>query len=664
MRGNTSSPQIDGSDEAWSEIEALVDETAKLAREPMSVHEFHAEFVRRVVQATDACGVVLWSAGTDGVYSIAAQIEPPDSLLPSDHSLHARNQNIHEVAARRQTASLLPRQSDHLLRNPTIGALLLQPVVVDDRTVAVIETYHEDVASPSQANNLEQMVAVFGDLLADFHRNHQLLELRQRASAWTVLEEFVEQVHRSIDLKSVAFVIANEAARVMRCDRVTVFRHRDAGCRTLSISGIDTFDRRSTLVRGAERLAQAVAVSDEPLWYSRDGEVIPPQLEARLQLHLDAAHVRSLVVVPLAASIHGQHRESVGVLLFERFEDSSWDESQRQRIEVISRHATTALRNANELAGLPLIGASRLLRRCLSPFASRHLPKTAAVAVLLTAIVAAFCLIPSDFNIEGDGQLMPVSYRHIFAPADGVIEEIHVDHATKVTQGTTLIEMRRSELELEEARLLGEVLTNQKRLDSVRSALLNHKAASATSANEFHELTSEEARLKILLASLREQQEILKRERAELTIVSPIDGEVITWGIEDQLSHRPVRRGERLLSVVDPNGAWHVELRIADRDIDHVIAARRNTEELTVTFIVKSHAGRELRGTVENIAMSTELDEHDHSTVLVLVALDREQLSELRPGASVVAKVHCGSRSIGYVWFRELFEVIKTRVLF
>lgn len=333
----------------------------------------------------------------------------------------------------------------------------------------MIETYHEDVASPSQANNLEQMVAVFGDLLADFHRNHQLLELRQRASAWTVLEEFVEQVHRSIDLKSVAFVIANEAARVMRCDRVTVFRHRDAGCRTLSISGIDTFDRRSTLVRGAERLAQAVAVSDEPLWYSRDGEVIPPQLEARLQLHLDAAHVRSLVVVPLAASIHGQHRESVGVLLFERFEDSSWDESQRQRIEVISRHATTALRNANELAGLPLIGASRLLRRCLSPFASRHLPKTAAVAVLLTAIVAAFCLIPSDFNIEGDGQLMPVSYRHIFAPADGVIEEIHVDHATKVTQGTTLIEMRRSELELEEARLLGEVLTNQKRLDSVRS---------------------------------------------------------------------------------------------------------------------------------------------------------------------------------------------------
>ena len=30
MRGDTSSPQIDGSDEAWSEIESLVDETAKL----------------------------------------------------------------------------------------------------------------------------------------------------------------------------------------------------------------------------------------------------------------------------------------------------------------------------------------------------------------------------------------------------------------------------------------------------------------------------------------------------------------------------------------------------------------------------------------------------------------------------------------------------------
>ena len=227
-----------------------------------------------------------------------------------------------------------------------------------------------------------------------------------------------------------------------------------------------------------------------------------------------------------------------------------------------------------------------------------------------------------------------------------------------------LLEMRRTDLEFEETRLLGEVLTNQKRLAAVRSAQLNHKSTSASSASEFHDLTSEEARLQILLASLREQQAILERERAELAVTSPIEGEVLTWGIEDDLSLRPVRRGERLLSVADPQGPWRLDLRIADHDIEYVLAARNELQELDVSFILTSHSGERYRGAVEEIAMATELDEHDQPTVLVRVAVDREQLPELRPGATVIANVHCGRRPIGYVWLRELFEVIKTRLLF
>jgi multidrug efflux pump subunit AcrA (membrane-fusion protein) len=294
----------------------------------------------------------------------------------------------------------------------------------------------------------------------------------------------------------------------------------------------------------------------------------------------------------------------------------------------------------------------------------RNLPKTAALAILLAAAIAALVFVPADFNIRSEGQLMPTRYRHIFAPADGVIEQLHVHHAESVTESTTLINMRRTDLEYEEARLLGDVLTNQKRLDSVRSALLNQRPATASSATEYNELTSEEARLQILLASLRSQQAILERERAELTIASPIDGEVITWGIEDALSRRPVKRGERLLSVADPNGPWQLELQIADHDIEHVLAARNEIERLDASFIVTSHSGEDYCGTVQEIAMTTELDERDQPTVLVRVAVERETLPNLRPGARVVANIHCGRRSIGYVWFRELLDVIKTRLLF
>ena len=259
---------------------------------------------------------------------------------------------------------------------------------------------------------------------------------------------------------------------------------------------------------------------------------------------------------------------------------------------------------------------------------------------------------------------MPARFRHVFAPADGVIQRLDVAHADSVTKGALLFQLRRPELDYEQARLLGDLLTNQKRLDAIHSALLNHKPSAATSESEFDELTSEEARLKILLASLREQQAILDRERNELAVTSPINGEVLSWGIEDALARRPVRRGERLLSVADTSGPWQLDLRIEDHDIAHVLAARAERKDLDVSFILASHAGEDYRGTIDEVSMATELDEHQQPTVLIRVAVDRDQLPDLRPGASVVANIHCGRRPIGYVWLRELFDVIKTRLLF
>ncbi len=664
MRGDTSSPQIDGSDEAWSEIESLVDETAKLARMPMSPHEFHGELVRRLVQSTNARCVAVWCCHGAERYSIEAQVGEPGELHSRDRLAALRYQNVLETSRRKEASSLLPHQSVAALQNATEDALVLQPAFVDGQVVAILETYHDDNVSPTEAKNQEQLVAVFADFIADFCQSRQLRELTRRQAEWMELDQFVEQVYSSLDLKRVAFAIANEAARVTSCDRVTVVQLRSARCRTLSISGLDTFDRRSPQVRAGEQLAKAIAVNDEPLWHAGEVDTLPPQLECRLQSYLDSAHVRALAVVPLRRSSAGNADTAVGVLLFERFDNVPWNDGERRLISIVCRHAAAALHNASEIAGLPLIGTSRILQRCLSPFALRHLPKTFVFAILVAATIASLVYVQADFNIRGQGQLMPTHYRHIFAPADGVIEQISVHHADAVIAGTPLLTMRRSELELEEARLLGEVLTNQKRLDAVRSARLSHKSGSATSAAAFHDLTSEEARLQLLLSSLRDQQEILKRERAELAIASPIDGEVITWGIEEELSRRPVRRGERLLSVADSGGPWQVELRISDRDIEHVLAARRAVEVLDVSFIVTSHTGEEFHGSVKDVAMATELDEHDRPTVLVLVALDGQQIPDLRPGARVVANVHCGRRAVGYVWLRELFDVIRTRLLF
>jgi hypothetical protein len=53
------------------------------------------------------------------------------------------------------------------------------------------------------------------------------------------------------------------------------------------------------------------------------------------------------------------------------------------------------------------------------------------------------------------------------------------------------------------------------------------------------------------------------------------------------------------------------------------------------------------------------------STVLIKVRIDKQDLPEgIIPGTQISAKVYCGRRSIGYVWFHDLVAFIQSRVLF
>ena len=72
--------------------------------------------------------------------------------------------------------------------------------------------------------------------------------------------------------------------------------------------------------------------------------------------------------------------------------------------------------------------------------------------------------------------------------------------------------------------------------------------------NTIYQLAAEQEELRQLLASQQEQLAILRGQREKLTLRSPIDGEVLTWDLEQTLSDRPVQRGQLLLSVGDLDG--------------------------------------------------------------------------------------------------------------
>jgi hypothetical protein len=118
--------------------------------------------------------------------------------------------------------------------------------------------------------------------------------------------------------------------------------------------------------------------------------------------------------------------------------------------------------------------------------------------------------------------------------------------------------------------------------------------------------------------------------------------------------------------VANRSGDWELELQMPE-DRAGALAAARNDPNLgpalKVTYRLATAPGVDHEGTVKDVHLAAEVHGEEGNTVLVKVAIDKEGL-DLRPGADVIAKVHCGRRSLGYVWFHDVLAFIQSRILF
>jgi hypothetical protein len=124
-----------------------------------------------------------------------------------------------------------------------------------------------------------------------------------------------------------------------------------------------------------------------------------------------------------------------------------------------------------------------------------------------------------------------------------------------------------------------------------------------------------------------------------------------------------VQKGQNLMTIVDPDTQWELELSLPEKRFAHLMdAVGRSDQPLVVTFTLASHPGREFRGTLVQIDQRLEVRGADGNASRLLVQFDKQELGSdlLRMGTRVNAQVHCGTRSVGYVWFRELFETVHS----
>ena len=651
----------------WHELEDLLDELALASKSALRADAFHRQLLARIVPAVGACGGAIWSGrGTDEL-RLESQINLAPGQMAPGHEVLGRHQTLVEDVLRAGEPRAVPPDSAAPSSEgggaSSASWLIFHPFQTAD-SPGVIELLGRRDMTTADAREYVRILAAVVELVEDFHRHGELRQLRERAAAWRQYDAFAQRVHQSLDVDQTAFLIANDACRVVGCDRLSILVRHGAKFRATATSGVDTLERRAKIVRRLEQLAARCAAGSEPIWYHDGSAAIADEIEEPLGAYLDESHARQLAIVPLSEPRGEADRRQprvIGVLVAEQFQSSASPEVLRDRVTAVSGHAAVALANALVHSRMPLARVGRMLAGARGFAEARQLPKTVFVLGLIAATAAVLALVPADFDVEAQGEFQPKVRRDVFASDDGVVRDLLVDHGSAVRSGEPLVILRNPELELASRRLAGEMQTAAKKLAAVEAERLENAPARDNARRDAHELAAEEEELKELLKGLREQRAILQQQQDDLTIRSPIDGQALSWNIKQSLEARPVERGQTLLKIGDLAGPWVLELHVRDDRTGAVLAARDHLRpDLEVSFVLASEPGKTYRGRIAEVALATKLNEKAEPTVLVTVDFDKRDVQGLRPGGTANAKIHCGRRSLGYVWLSDLFHYVQS----
>lgn len=669
---------------AWDELQRLIAEVAALARSDVSLEAFYARLLDNAIRALGAAGGGVWQTSPDGSLRLIQQLNFPAIIAESSQSATRHARLLNRVLDG-QGAAAIPPAGSHVDQqqhdNPTEFLLLLCPIAKDDARIGVLEVLQRPHAPPAAQQGFLRFLSGLGDVAADFHLNLERRELKHREQNWDELYQFAAAAHGDFDLKTTAFTVASEARRLLDCDRVSVLEVRGPRSRVLAVSGVDTIDPRSNPIRSLERLVNAVVAADEPFQYSDPvattatglpvesqnliASNIAPEIERPLREHLDIAHARAIEVIPLRRETTGKQPRISAALVVERMDGRPWNETQRQKLKRVAKLGGSALTGAIALRRMPLSGVSRLLNKLRSESGPRLFRARTFLILLLLGGLVAVGFIPAKFTINATGELHPKVQRQVFATTDGEVSTLAVAHGQYCRAGDVVLTLQNSKLELDLRRVKGELQTAQTRLAAARAAMLGIDRSQPEAMTQFNRLTAEEEELKESIASYERQLELLRAEEEKLKVRSPIDGQVLTWDVDELLAGRPVRRGQALLTIADLKSDWDIELHVPERHAGHVLAAQAESDQpLEVSYILMSAPGVSHRGKVEDVALGTTFDDREADSILITVSMLGDAPAELRPGAPVQAKLHCGTRPLAYVWFHDAYAAFQRWVLF
>ncbi len=671
------SRQSFSAEEVKAEVRQTIRQLSELTRSEATFDEFCETVLTKVVKLTGAHGALLWQSTNSSPPRITHKAGRPTFSLDVDEVKHTAlvNEVIEKQGALGILSESVRGSDEHHDPNATSCLLLFSPVFNRMKVCCgSLELLQRNDINENAQEGYLKFLSRIAELFPRWHEHHDLNRLTQSADQLSTTLDFVTVVHGSIDFSETAFAIANESRRLLNCDRVSFAKWNGSRCKVIAVSSQDRFDNRANVIRLLGRVATSSVSINTPLWITGSTDGLAPEIARRINEYMDESHCRTLAVIPLVkepeVNVEAQFRpglrekpKKLGAVIIEYFDTDVKQDQVADQCKLLIEHAQIAANNAQLHSDIFLMPLWKRMGDLQKLLFRDHIAKTITGLVALALFVLLLIFYPAKLKMKVDGVMRPEERCNVFARTEGFVTAVNFDHGDDVKVGDVLVELTNPDLDLRITETDGQMQVIDEKIKEVKTSLSRQVELnvedSVTIGGQLDLYKSQQE-------NLAERLELMKIKKSAQKIISPIDGKIVTWDLKRRLKDMTISANQQVVSIANFSGDWQTELRIPQNKIGYVAKAfmANDNEPLEVEFRVATNPNIKLKGKLVQVAARADAGQSGIPEFRAIVDADTSELKDLRPGAGVTAKIYCGRERLGFVWFYQIIDFLRTRVFF
>ena len=576
-----------------------------------------SKFLQLILSQAGVVGAGFIHQGVDDQWMLAIQ-HPSSGRLPSREFFTGQGAEVCSSVASSANVQFV----DSGTKDMKLGLVPLK------RRGAPPEILVASITAKTQTVAISKMIQTISRALALWLNSRQAMDAEWQVVALSAVIDMIGKIENRSDLDSACEETANLLANRIGCGSVAVGWLENGRMKLKAISGISKIDH------GSEASRNYVQALVESTTRKQTGLFPAANLENNhlLQAHKQLAAVTqsdAVMSVPLFSDHEEDNDQSLGAIIFtgERALIHS------HQVARFGQTAAPAVAGALKTASRNRLTSVTKVKR----FVKRKISRAKRLAIAGSLIVATLLMfLPIKYRVRCNCVAEPVSRRFAVAPFDGQITSGHKEIGDLVEAGDLLAEMDGRTIRWE---LSGVEAEREQSLLTRESELFQRNIPKAILAGfEYSRLVAQES--------------VLKYQRDNLHITSPVDGVVLSGSLE-RAEAASVETGQVLFEI-GPTKPLKVEVAIPDDEVSQIKVGH------PVKIWIDGQESEPIVGEINQIHPRSETRNADNVFIAEIEFANEDE--RLRPGMKGSARIDGERRALGWCLFHKPANWLRSRL--